>query len=43
MKRLIFQEAYKLFLYAKDQTHNVDKSHIWNPPKPSKVMEGDAV
>ena len=37
-----FQEACKLHQYAKSQTQYVDRSHIGNPPKPSKVKEAEA-
>ena len=42
-KRWFFQEADKLFQYSEAHTQNVDRSHILNLSKPSKITETDVV
>ena len=38
-----FFKKLTIISISKSPTHNVDRSHIWNPPRPFKEMEGDAV
>ena len=38
----IFSRSLQI-IWVKNPTQYIDRSNIWNPPQPSKFIEGDAV